>query len=140
MIVVGAVVVSAFMLGWVGCGSAPSFPYTGTWIAHREVTRGPGIDPQSADEVSRLSLTLKNGGVFTMFDAGMKKEGEYSVEGDHVVLNVEKIAGQAMARQGEDVQKRNVPITVTPDGGKLKYFDPTGFDPGGLVLERVDGS
>ena len=133
------VAVAIFGAG-LGCGSPNTFPYNGTWIGHRKVNRGQGIDPQAADEVSRLSLTLKNGGAFTMFDAGMKKEGDYGVDGDHVVLNVKTIADQPISRQDPETQKRNVPIMVTPMGDKLKYFDAGGFDRDGLVLERVEKS
>ena len=131
----------AAILGFgCGCGSAHTFPYVGTWLGHRKLTPLPGTDPHVVDEVSRLSLTLKNEGTFTMFDAGEKKEGEYSFEGDHVVLNVKTILDRPISRQDAETQKRNVPITVTPMGQKLKYFDAGGIDPQGLVLERVEKS
>ena len=121
-----------------GCGPTHDFAYRGTWIGHRKLHPSPGTDPHVADEVSRLSLTLKNGGNFTMFDAGIKKDGEYTVEGDHAVLSVERILDQPISRQTEDVQKLNVPISLTPTGKNLKFVDPTGFDKGGLILERSE--
>ncbi|MHB8635319.1 MAG: hypothetical protein ACYC96_02485 [Fimbriimonadaceae bacterium] len=120
------------------CGPRHDFAYNGSWIGHRKLTPKPGTDAQVVNEASRLTLTLRDDGTFTMIDAGIKKGGDYHIEGDHAVLNVETILDQPMDRQEPDVQARNVPITLTPTGKNLKFFDSAGFDPGGLMLERTD--
>lgn len=119
-----------------GCGGN-SYTYVGFWLGHRKLTPKPGTDPHVIEEASRLALTIKDDGTFTMYDAGMKKDGRFDVEGGKGVLNVERLMDQPMGRQAPDIQARNVPITLTPiDKNSLKYFDPTGYDADGLVLER----
>ena len=120
-----------------GCARERGFAYNGTWVGHRKLDPAPGTDPHVVDEVSRLTLTIASGTRFKMVDAGMPKEGDYRVEGDHAVLSVDTILGKPMSRQDPDVQRRNVPITLTPVGAKLKLVDPGGFDRDGLTLERI---
>lgn len=120
------------------CNGDHSYAYNGSWLGHRTLTPKPGTDQNVVDEVSRVMVTFRDDGTFTMSDAGIKKDGRFDLAGGHAVLNVEKILDKPISRESEDVQKRNVPVTVTPiDANTVKFFDPAGFDADGLVLTRI---
>jgi len=123
--------------GLAGCGPTNSFNYQGAWIGHRKLTPIPGTDPHVVEEAATVRVTILPGGHFTMTDSGMGKEGDFRLEDGHGVLRVTSILGRPISREPQDVQDRNVPITLTPSAGALKYFDPKGFDKDGLVLERL---
>jgi hypothetical protein len=137
MVSASATLVASLAMFGAGCSPTHTFPYSGSWLGHRKLTPLPGTDPHVVDEVSRLFLTLKPDGTFTMSDAGMSKEGSYEIEDGHAVLKVDMIADRPMSHQDEETQKRNVPIIVTPVAGKLKFYDPDGFDREGLLLQRL---
>ena len=139
MIAVVTLVAAGILNGCLGCGTSNSYAYIGKWVGHRNRTPQPNMDPQAVEEAYRITLTVQSGGHFTLIDAGMPKEGDFHLDGDHLVLNITSILGRPMERQPEDVQKMNVPILVTPiDKKSVRFYDPTGLDKDGVVLERND--
>jgi hypothetical protein len=87
--------------------------------------------------VSQVKLIIQPEGKFTLEDAGMPKSGTFESQPKGGLLHVDTIMGRGIESEPEDVRRRNVPIQLKlqPDGS-LTYFDPAGFDPQPLELEK----
>ncbi len=109
----------------IGCESGPRFDYEGTWVGRRQVQEQAGVDNDVLRSIARIEVRIDRSGRFALMESGLAKEGNFVRTGEGAALDVDRLMGQPLDRQPEEVRK-DIPrfeLWPLPDGS-LRFLDP----------------
>lgn len=119
-----------------GCGTRPN--WVGEWQGERERERDPGMDPAIHQTLTRVKLTLRQDGTFTLIEAGLPRDGDATYGTTETTLQARKFMDRPIERMGSSAEAMNQPMKLRWVGdGTIEYRDPAGFDTSSVVLRRV---
>lgn len=119
----------------IGCGADPAL--AGKWEGTRDWKRLGLADDRIAIEVSRLQITLEEGGKFLMNDGGIAYEGKWSRTGNDIPLEVNVVMNRKLDRQSTAVKNLAESMRIkVGNNGELTFFD-AGQSSNGVILKRV---
>lgn len=137
---------AAALVGAVFCGCTNPLAdkVHGTYIGHVKLPPGVERDPNAPNpEEMEFPLTLTKEGGFSVA-LGRQTSGRWTLSGDTLYLNVEKVDGVPLdlirARGGSNNPAKTysmpMKLQVSDEGDTLSLVDASGGNQGGIVFKR----